>query len=207
MQSFLQKNWFILAITFVLILVIGVVGYRLWIEPTSIDERLTVIKKAPDFELTNIQEKTVKMNELDGKVRLVYFFYSSCPDVCLPTTFFLSKVQNALQEKGVFGDKSMILSISVDPTRDRMEVLRKYAAQFQADANGWMFLLGDEEKVKKLAEEYGIMIIKDKDGNFTHSNSILLIDREGNLRNYYDASNEKLTPEYIVNDIVKLSKM
>ncbi len=204
---FIEKHWFKVAVVVILLAIILSSAYRLWFQTPTLDERLLVIKKAPDFQLTNIQGETVEMKDFTGKVRLVYFFFSSCPDVCLPTSFFLSKVQDSLQEKRLLGDDAVILSITVDPTRDTPQVLQAYAEQFQADPKSWMFLRGDEDFVKKLAEEYGIMVIKQPDGNFSHSNSIMLVDREGNLRNYYNASDEKLVPSYIVNDIQTIAKL
>ncbi len=204
---FIEKHGFKLAVILILLVSIPWFAYRLFIQTPTLDERLTVIKKAPDFELTNNQGETVNMNELNGKVRLIYFFFSSCQDVCLPTSFFLSKVQDSLLDKGLQGEDAVILSITIDPTRDTPEVLQAYADQFQADSASWMFLRGSEDQVKQLAEEYGIMVIKQQDGEFTHTNSILLVDREGNLRNYYNASDEDLVPAYIVKDIQTMAKL
>ena len=64
-----------------------------------------------------------------------------------------------------------------------------------------MFLRGEEAKIHKLAEDFGIMVIKEKDGNFSHSNAILLVDPKGKLRNYYDASNPELDADHIVKDV------
>ncbi len=206
MSRFVSKHGFKLAVIVILIGMVAVFMYQSTLQQRNIDERLSIIKKAPEFQLTNIQSQTVKMSELDGKVRLVYFFFSSCPDVCLPTTFFLSKIQDELQKQGLFGEDAMILSITVDPDRDKPEVLQKYADRFQADPSGWMFLRGNENETKELAEQYGVMAVKQKDGNFAHSNSILIVDQQGNVRNYYNASDETLEPSYIVKDVVTLSK-
>jgi protein SCO1/2 len=206
MSGFVNKHGFKLVVLVILIGMVVVFMYQSTLQQRNIDERLSIIKKAPEFQLTNIQSQTVKMSELDGKVRLVYFFFSSCPDVCLPTTFFLSKIQDELQKQGLFGEDAMILSITVDPDRDTPEVLQAYADRFQADPSGWMFLRGNENETKELAEQYGVMAVKQKDGNFVHSNSILIVDQQGNVRNYYNASDETLEPSYIVKDVVTLSK-
>ena len=49
--------------------------------------------------------KPLPLQDMNGKVRLVYFFYSFCPDVCLPTTFLISQVQDALKKKDLLGTK------------------------------------------------------------------------------------------------------
>ncbi|UJF32299.1 SCO family protein [Paenibacillus hexagrammi] len=166
------------------------------------------MKAAPDFQLTDLDGKTVSSKDLNGKVRLVYFFYSFCPDVCLPTSFLLSQVQESLKDKGLLGDKAQILSITVDPTRDTPEVLKEFGNRFESKPvpGGWTFLRGNEADTMKLAEDFGIMVIKEKNGDFSHSNAILLVDKKGMLRNYYDAGNPELDADHIVKDVITLSK-
>jgi len=207
--TFFEKNWFKLAIGVILIAMIASFAYKLWFAGSGADdERLKAMKAAPAFQLQDLDGKTVSSKDLDGKVRLVYFFYSFCPDVCMPTSFLLSQVQDSLKQKGLLGDKAEIVSITIDPTRDTPEVLKKFGDQFESKpiAGGWTFLRGDEEKTKQLAEDFGIMVIKEKDGNFSHSNAILLVDPKGMLRNYYDAGNPELDADHIVKDVVTLSK-
>ncbi|MFC5447634.1 SCO family protein [Paenibacillus aestuarii] len=209
MGTFFEKNWFKLAIGVILIAMIASFAYKLWFTGSGADdERLKAMKAAPAFQLQDLDGKTVSSKDLDGKVRLVYFFYSFCPDVCMPTSFLLSQVQDSLKQKGLLGTKAEIVSITIDPTRDTPDVLKKFGDQFESKPipGGWTFLRGDEEKTKQLAEDYGIMVIKEKDGNFSHSNAILLVDPKGMLRNYYDAGNPELDADHIVKDVVTLSK-
>jgi protein SCO1 len=208
MSTFFAKNWFKLAIGAILIAMIASFAYKLWFTGGAPDERLKAMKQAPAFQLQDLDGKTVSSKDMDGKVRLVYFFYSFCPDVCMPTSFLLSKVQDALKQKGLLGTKAEIVSITVDPTRDTPAVLKEFGTNFESKPipGGWTFLRGDEAKTLKLAEDFGIMVIKEKDGNFSHSNAILLVDPKGMLRNYYDAGNPQLDVDHIVKDVVTLSK-
>ncbi|GFZ76888.1 hypothetical protein GCM10008018_23000 [Paenibacillus marchantiophytorum] len=208
MNTFFEKNWFKLALGVILIAMIASFAYKLWANSNEADPRLTAMKQAPAFQLQDLDGKSVASQDTDGKVRLVYFFYSFCPDVCLPTTFRLTQVQEELKKKGLFGTKAEILSITVDPNRDTPEVLKEFRTKFESkpDPSGWMFLRGEEAKIHKLAEDYGIMVIKEKDGNFSHSNAILLVDPKGKIRNYYDASRPELDADHIVKDVVTLSK-
>jgi protein SCO1/2 len=207
MGKYLQKNWFMLAVSVILLGMIASFGYKLWFSPgVSADDHLKPMKTAPDFQLTDVDGKMVNSQDLNGKVRLIYFFYSSCPDVCLPTSQILSKVQDSLQSKGYLGNKAEIISITIDPTKDTPEVLKKFGETFHAVPGAWIFLRGDEKKTTALAEQYGIMVVKDKQGNISHSNAILIADPKGVLRTYYDAGDPQLDPEYIVKDVVALSK-
>ena len=199
----LRRHWFKIATGLLVVVLIGVLAYEALLKGGQ-NPNLGVKKAAPSFSLTNHSGKQVSFNESDGKVRLVYFFFSSCPDVCSPTTFQLSKVQDLLKEKGLFGNKTAMYSISVDPTRDTAEVLTKYATQFHVDPTGWTFLRGTEVEIDNLTKKYGIMLIKEKNGDFTHSNTIFLIDGKGNIRYYYNGSDIELTPKKMVADIQQL---
>ncbi|WP_261807974.1 SCO family protein [Paenibacillus sp. N3.4] len=124
MSTFFEKNWFKLALGAILIAMIASFAYKLWVNGSEPDKRLLAMKAAPAIQLQDLDGKSVTSKDLDGKVRLVYFFYSFCPDVCMPTTYLLTQVQDALKKKDLFGTKAEIVSISVDPTRDTPEVLR-----------------------------------------------------------------------------------
>lgn len=150
--------------------------------------KLPDLGAAPDFTYQDIDGKDVSMSSLDGKVRLVYFFFTNCPDVCPPTTFMLSQVQNKLKEDGEFGKSVDIVSVTIDPTRDTPEALRKFGDKFGADYAGWKFLRGDEAETADLATKYGLIAVKDADGFFSHANLIVLVDKKGRMR-------ERILPE------------
>ncbi|THF82624.1 SCO family protein [Cohnella fermenti] len=139
---------------------------------------------ATDFTYQDIDGNSVTMSDTNGKVRLVYFFYSNCPDVCPPTTFMMSQVQEMLKADGDFGTKAEFLSITIDPVRDTPEALRVFGDKFGADYTGWKFLRGDEAETAKLAEKYQLGVIKDNDGNFGHSNLIVVVDKKGRIRDF-----------------------
>ncbi|CAI6039157.1 SCO family protein [Cohnella sp. JJ-181] len=151
-------------------------------------DKLPDLGAAPDFTYQDIDGKEVSMSSLDGKVRLVYFFFSNCPDVCPPTTFMLSQVQKKFQEEGQFGKNVDIVSITIDPVRDTPEVLRAFGDKFEADYAGWKFLRGDEAETADLASKYGLLAVKDADGFFSHANLIVLVDKKGRMR-------EQILPE------------
>jgi protein SCO1/2 len=205
MSSYLKKNWFMMAVSIILLGIIASFVYKLWFSEPEYDH-LKAMNKAPDYQLTDVEGKTVNSQDMQGKVRLVYFFFSNCPDVCQPTSFILSKVQNSLKEKGYLGSKAEIHSITIDPTKDTPEALKKFGGNFQVDPSGWRFLRGDEKKTAELAEKFGIAVIKDKEGNFSHTNLILIVDKKGVIRTFYDPSNPELDSESIVKDVIKLSK-
>ncbi|CAH8769124.1 SCO family protein [Paenibacillus dendritiformis] len=164
-------------------------------------------KKAPDFSMQNVDGSTVTLADTNGKVRLFYFYFTNCPDVCPPTTYRLSEVQKLLQDKGMFGTDASIVSISFDPERDTLEEIKKWSEKYNADYSGWYFLRGKEEDVAKMMPEFGSSVFKDEDGNFTHLNVITLVDQDGNVRKYYNANDlETASPENIAKDVARLVK-
>lgn len=169
-------------------------------------EQLPVIKKAPDFSLTNLDDTTVTLDSTKGKVRLVYFYYSSCNMVCLPTNGIMAKIQSELKKEKVFADKAMLLSISVDLKRDSKEKLLAYADRLKADQSGWYFLRAkDFESVQALASQYSVSVTALEDGEFIHTNAFTLIDGQGQIRKIY--TSKDITPNKaseIASDIVGL---
>jgi protein SCO1/2 len=198
------KNWFKLVVIVLLLAMIGTFAYLLL---KGKEEKLGVIKKTPDYKLENLDGKQVSSADLADKVKLVYFFYSTCPDVCPPTTYTLSKIQDELVKKGSFGDKTAILSITFDPTKDTPAQLKEFSGRYHADPKGWYFLRGEEASTLQLAEKFGLMVVKDpQGGTFTHQNFILLVDKKGDLRTYYEGSNADLSIDKIVQDMTQLTK-
>lgn len=177
----------------------------LWAIQFTGQKEMPVLRSAPAFTMTNLDGRQISLADSHGKVRLVYFYYTSCPDVCPPTTFLLSEVQGLLKDQGSFGEDSAILSISFDPKVDTLERIRTWSQAFKPDYSGWFFLRGDEGETHKLAESFGIGVFKDKEGSFSHMNVIALLDREGDIRQYYRV-NEQLTAEQIAKDMNQLVK-
>lgn len=134
-----------------------------------------------DFSLTGAGGKPVTAAELRGKVVLMYFGYTHCPDIC-PLT--MTHLHNALRELGPAADDVRIVFVSLDPARDTPALLTAYAQAFDPRAMG---LTGSLATVRKLAKEYriGFSLGKpDAAGNYevTHSSAVFMFDRTGKAR-------------------------
>ncbi|MFB6364887.1 SCO family protein [Paenibacillus elgii] len=191
----------------VMVLLLGLIATLAYMVMKGSEKKIGVLKKAPDFKLENLDGKTVTLADTAGKAKLVYFYFSHCPDVCPPTTFNLSKIQDVLVKKGVFGTKTALLSITFDPTRDTPERLKEFSGRYHPDYKGWYFLRGDEAYTADLAKKFDVLVTKDpKTGNFTHTNLFLLVDGKGNVRTYYSGNDENIDIEGIANDLIQVSK-
>lgn len=189
-------TWLLLAIAILL------AGYLLM--PSLNKPKLPVIGPVESFSMDNVDGRTVTLDDTQGKVRLFYFFFANCPDVCPLTTFRLSQVQDILKEKDLFGEDASIVSITFDPERDTLENIRAFGDKFKADYNGWYFLRGDQQQTMDLAlNSFKTLVTKDQDGNFVHADLIGLVDRNGNLRDIY---RPEATPEEIAQGVANLTK-
>ncbi|MCP5102933.1 MAG: SCO family protein [bacterium] len=138
-------------------------------------------KKAFDFNLTNMGKTSTALNDFKGKVVLVGFLYTSCPDVCGILTMHFRKIQEEFKDV-LEKDLSLVL-ITTDPKRDNPERLTTYTKGF---GGKWHFLTGTEEQLKKTWKEYKVFVRPKEEADIVyHTYMIALIDREGYIRYRY----------------------
>ncbi len=128
------------------------------------------------FELLNGDGRVVTDRDFRGKVTLVYFGYTHCPDAC-PTA--LQDMANALDQLGPKKSDVAILFITVDPERDTPAIMKDYVSNFEAPITA---LSGTPAQVAKVAKEYRVYYAKHKteDGyDMDHSSIIYVMDRDG----------------------------
>lgn len=165
-----------------------------------------VIGQAPDFTLQTSGDKQQSFYQSRGKVRLVEFFYTKCPDICPMTTANMVKIQNKLKQERLFGNRVEFVSITFDPNHDTSEVLKKYADNLGADLSNWSFMRGSNEETKNTARQFHVFYELSKDGFVTHSiNSLFLIDRNNNVRGVYKEGRQ-MPVNQIMNDIETLAQ-
>ncbi|MFS1514079.1 SCO family protein [Chengkuizengella sp. SCS-71B] len=208
-----RKKW--LQITYFSVMGILIIGMSVYLINNLLPESKSDVsfiteentKKAPPFELENMDGSTVSLEDTDGKVRIVYFYFSTCVDVCPPTTYMLSQVQERLKEEGIFGNETAIFSITFDPERDTRERLIEFSSGYNPDPSGWYFLRGEEQYSRNLAAEYEIGVTELEGGDFGHANFYILIDKKGNIKKYLPIKDNLSVEEnvdYIVDHIEAL---
>ena len=142
----------------------------------------------PDFTLTERSGQTVKLADLAGKIWVADFFYTTCPGPCPMLSSRLSDVQ---KELGSEPDLRLV-SISTDPEKDTPEVLTLYAKRFQA-TDHWLFLTGPKTDIYTLARDGFKLPIAEPvspGAQISHSTRLILIDRTGTVRGFYEATGE-----------------
>lgn len=143
---------------------------------------LPVLPIGGDFQLTNHDGQPFALSSLRGKVVLIFFGYSSCPDAC-PTT--LSKLSSVARRLGDDKAKIQALYISVDPDRDTPPVLKADMANFSIGALGLTGKKDDiDTVVKQYAAAYEIVPTPDSAAKYTisHTTSVYALDVQGRVR-------------------------
>jgi protein SCO1/2 len=136
--------------------------------------------EAHQFELTDVNGQPFQLRDLDGQVVVMFFGYTSCPDVCPVTLSDFLRIRTQL---GKEGDKVSFVFVTVDPERDDAERLKKYLANFDPAIIG---LTGDREQLEPVWASYGVYQAKAEGGDadyylVDHSSRIYVIDPDGNL--------------------------
>jgi protein SCO1 len=134
-----------------------------------------------DFKLTDDHGRAVTGADYRGKVALLYFGYTHCPDVC-PLT--LAQLHVVMQRLGPLADGARILFVSVDPARDTPAVMHAYVNAFDPRAVG---LTGDARATEALSKRYRSAFTREPgsaDGSYevSHSSAIYVFDRDGKAR-------------------------
>lgn len=137
--------------------------------------------QAPDFALTKSDGSVFRLSEQRGKVVLLFFGYTSCPDVCPVTLANFRRVHSRLMERAM---NVKFVMITADPERDTPDKVATYAAQFNPDFIG---LSGSRTELETIWAAYGVFVEKDDTGSaagylVNHTARIYVIDRQGNLR-------------------------
>jgi protein SCO1 len=139
--------------------------------------KLVVGAAVPDFSLIDQSGRATTLSEFRGRVVAIDFIYTRCPlpDVCprLSANF-------AYLSKHLRGREIELISVTIDPTWDRPEVLTEYAHRWQADGETWRFLTGPVEQIGTVAGLFGL-IYWPEEGSITHTVVTAVVGRDGRL--------------------------
>lgn len=138
----------------------------------------------PVFQLVNQDNQSFGTEQLRGKIWIADFVYTSCPGPCPMISSRMGELQKPLKDNDV-----KLVTFSVDPQHDTPTVLRDYAARLNAEPGRWNFLTGDKGTIYRLARDgFKLATMEDPQGpGPIHSTRMVLVDRRGSIRGYYDA--------------------
>ena len=153
-------------------------------------EELERFGKVPSFSLTERSGKKFDSGDLAGKVWIADFIYTNCTDTCPLQSAEMKRLQDRFSD----APDLRLVSITVDPKRDTPAALSRYAERFGADSARWLFLTGGGKAIYRLAEEGfhlpATEVAPPQPGGASHLHSprFALVDRNGEIRGYYGAT-------------------
>ena len=163
----------------------------------------TVYHEIADFEFVNQVGDTISNADVEGKIYVADFFFTTCPTICPIMKKEMLRVYETYKDNPNF----LILSHSIDPTHDTQEVLKVYAEKLGVnDAKTWNFLTGDAEKIYEIGQtSYLTTAMEDQNepGGFLHSGAFVLVDGDGHIRGVYDGTKSDQV-DRLIRDIPKL---
>lgn len=149
----------------------------------------------PTFELTSEKGHPYGTDQLKGRVWVASFVFTSCPSICPGLMEKMQEVQHRTRNAGA---AVQLVTFTVDPENDTPEKLAAYARRFKASPYRWTFLTGDYTVLESTIVD-GFKLAMKRSGQpeqdvssfeLFHSERFVLIDREGRIRGYYEATDE-----------------
>ncbi|MGI2001060.1 SCO family protein [Shewanella frigidimarina] len=145
--------------------------------------------QVPEFSFTDQQGESVTLDTVKDKIYVASFFFTSCPGICPRMRSQLSKVQNEFLND----DDVIIISHSIQPGNDTVEVLQQYAQKNGIEAQKWHLVTGEREQIYALArnayfanEDLGEFVSNE---DFLHTENLVLVDKNRHIRGIYNGLN------------------
>lgn len=157
----------------------------------------SVYHTIPEFSFTNQDNQTITHKNYEGKIYVADFFFTTCPTICP----IMKKQMLRVYEKFKENPKVGILSHSIDPRHDSVQVLKEYATRLGVNSQMWNFVTGNKAKIYEIGEKsYYVTAGEDSTaaGGIIHSGAFILVDTKRRVRGVYDGTKET--------DVTKLLK-
>ena len=143
-----------------------------------------------DFNLINQNGVKVSSKDYENKIYVVDFFFTSCPSICP----IMTNNMLLIQEEFIKNNDIMLLSISVTPEIDNVQVLKKYAIKKGVIDSKWNITTGSKKHIYELARKSFFAVLDKGDGglqDFIHTPNFILVDTKKQIRGIYDGTVEK----------------
>ena len=166
------------------VIIIAIAGINLWstFDTKSEVSPEVVEARVPDFSLTNQQGQPLSLSDMAGKIWIADFIFTNCPTICPAMTQEMARLQSEFVADPVY-----FISFSVDPERDTVDVLSRYATAYGADDRRWHFLTGEKASIHQLAEHGFSLAAGHQSGGILHSLRFVLVKPDGNIHDYYNS--------------------
>ena len=156
------------------------------------------------FTLTNQYGEKITDSITQNKIYVADFFFVTCQSICPKMSYQLKRVQDTFANKSDF----LILSHTINPEHDTVEVLKNYAEKYGAIKGKWHLLTGNKKHIYDLARYHYLVNADETEGEgdlFIHSELFILIDKDKRIRGVYDGT-DSLQVNQLIKDIHLLDK-
>jgi protein SCO1/2 len=164
----------------------------------------TVWHKVRPFKLKNQFGKEVGLDDLNGKIVIADFFFTSCPSICPKLTRNMKRLQDAFKKTDTI---VRFVSFTVDPERDSVPKIKAYGDRFSIDHDTWWMLTGDRKEIYDIAlNEFKASIASEGniDTGFIHTEKFFLLDRDKVVRGWYNGL-DSVNLDRLIKDVVLLN--
>lgn len=159
------------------------------------------ISSVPAFTLVERSGRALARDDLAGQPWVADFIFTRCTGMCPALSARMAQLRRQIRAAGL---QARLVSFSVDPANDTPEVLREYAAHFDA-GDDWLFATGDRNALYDLISQGFRLSVADRTPGaagdtgelITHSDRFVLVDGDGNIRGYYHGSDEDAVPRLL----------
>jgi len=162
--------------------------------------------RLPEFSLQDHHGHPATLAGLKGKIWVADFIFTRCGGACPAMTARMSRLRHEVPDEVAF------VSFTADPANDTAEVLARYAANFKGDPR-WQFVTGPQKDLYTLSTDgFKLAAMEvpptqqkpgEGDGPFLHSSKFVLVDRGGEIRGYYDSTDEDEVKKLVL-DIARI---
>ncbi len=169
----------------------------------GVEAKDTIYHTIPDFSFVNQYNEAITQKTVENKIYVADFFFATCQSICPQMSSQLVNVQKAFEKD----NDILILSHTVNPLHDTVEVLKGYAQSYGAEKNKWHFLTGNKKEIYAIAKDGYLINALEDDGTpegFLHSELFLLIDKQKRIRGMYDGTDSVAVAKLITD--IKLLK-
>lgn len=146
----------------------------------------TIYHTIPDFSFIDQDSQIITNKTFEGQAYVVDFFFISCPSICPKTTKQMLRIHDRFKNT----DGISLVAHSIDPKRDTVAALKKYAHNLDVSSQKWHFLTGDKDELLDIADDYFNSAFEDADapGGFDHSGRFILVDKNRHIRSFCDGT-------------------
>ena len=143
-----------------------------------------------DFQLINQNGDTITQEDYKNKIYVADFFFTRCPSICP----IMTNNMKILQDKFLYDDDIMFLSLSVTPDIDSISVLRDYSNSKGVIDGKWNVTTGSKDHIYNLARKSYFAVVEQGDGDlqdFIHTPNFVLVDKHKQIRGIYDGTKDE----------------